>query len=114
MKFPVNVEIMVLWTLFIFFGFIIISFFWRKTLEGMSDSSLETASTPSTGASSTTTASPSTTASPTTTTSSPTTASPSTGSNQDKIDSLKKQIRELQTQLDNLQKETSSTTQTTP
>jgi hypothetical protein len=90
MKNPVNLEIVVLWILFIFYGFIIVSFFWRKTREGVtgmetSSNSLGDLSTSSTDAIPNKNTPPISTQS----------TSNSSGSTDDKIAELKKQINDL-------------------
>jgi hypothetical protein len=81
MKFPVNTQKIVLWGLLAFYIFIIVSYFWARTREGL------TTETPSLGDSSTPT--------PSTTPSSTETKPVSSGTNQDKIDDLIKKIGEL-------------------
>jgi hypothetical protein len=108
MKFPVNIEKVVLWGLLVFYIFIIVSYFWTRTLEGLttdSPSSDSNTTSSSLGSSST----PTPTAASTTSTTE--TKPPSSGTNQDKIDELNKKIddldkkkREYQRELNDLQK----------
>ena len=100
MKFPVNVEKVVLLGLLVFYVFIIVFHFWVKTREGMetpegNSKTLDT-STPS----------PTTSTSPTTT-DAPESAPKSTGTNQDRIDELNKKIEDLKSKIHNHEKEIS-------
>ena len=107
MKFPVNIEKVVLWGLLVFYIFIIVSYFWTRTREGLTtdSSSSDSNTTSSLGSSSTPT--------PTAASTSPSTETKplSSGTNQDKIDELNKKIidldkkkREYQSELNDLQK----------
>jgi cell division protein FtsL len=110
MKFPVNIEKVVLWGLLVFYIFIIVSYFWTRTREGLTTDS---ASTDSNTTSSSSSLGSSSTPTPTAAATSPSTeAKPSSsGTNQDKIDELNKKIgdldkkkREYQSELNDLQK----------
>jgi hypothetical protein len=92
MKNPATIQIIILWGLFIFYGFIIISYFWKKTTEGLTDSlgnsTIDSNKTPTIASEIDTTVSTSPTI--------------NSGGNQDKIDNVNKQIRDLQKQLASL------------
>jgi hypothetical protein len=104
MKFPVNVEKIVLLGLLFFYVFIIVFHFWVKSREGMEtpEGNSKTLDT------STTTSTPSPTSPTTATTTGATESAPkSTGTNQDRIDELNKKIEDLKSKIHNHEKEIS-------
>lgn len=101
MKFPVNVEKVVLLSLFAFYGFIILSYFWTKMREGMTTSD---DASKSLGAS--TSSTPTTSTTPTS--SGATENAPkSSGTSQDRIDELNKKIEDLKSKIRDHEKEMS-------
>jgi len=106
MKFPVNVEKVVLLGLLFFYVFIIVFHFWVKSREGMetpegNSKTLDTSTT-------TTTSTPSPTSPTSPTTTGATESAPkSTGTNQDRIDELNKKIEDLKSKINNHEKEIS-------
>lgn len=100
MKFPVNVEKVVLLGLLGFYVFIIVFHFWVKTREGME--------TPEGNSKTLDTSTPSPTSPTSPTTTGATESAPkSTGTNQDRIDELNKKIEDLKSKIHNHEKEIS-------